>query len=92
MKDPVYAECECGGEIVAVQYDKDMDSFYVSIYSLDWRKGWKEKLKLIWFILKNGHPYTDQVIVKREDMAEVTGYIAEVGLEKYKEQVQKDNP
>lgn len=91
MRDPIYLECDCGGEVLRVQYDDDIDSYDVAIYTLDWRQGWKQRLKLIWKILTTGEPYGDRMIIKRKEMAELGMYMADIGLDRLRDKIDKSS-
>ena len=67
-----YIECECNMEAIRLEYDKifDPESIFLAIYSVGVSKQkWtlKEKLRHIFFILKNGHPYRDEIILNKEE-------------------------
>lgn len=65
MKDNkrIYLPCDCGSEVLSLQYDVDFDDVELSIYELQRQTAWKYKLRSIWRILRHGSPYGDQLIV-----------------------------
>jgi hypothetical protein len=53
-----------------------------------WKRGyttessWKYRLKCIWYILKNGRPYGDEVILEKKDLIELKQYVDEQLMKK----------
>lgn len=48
-------------------------SFWQRGYTTD--TSWKYRLKCIWYILKNGRPYGDEVILEKKDLIELKEYV-----------------
>lgn len=74
MKDPdltVYSSCHCGSEVLRIEYEPDWEAFDVAIYRIPHKTGWKQKFRYIWWILKTGEPYGDQLLISKEDMKNV---------------------
>ena len=85
MKEP-YEEkiflCVCGAEALAV-HGLQWEDAPIEVEISFWKYGHdvsytlKEKLRAIKYILKNGHPYTDMVIMNVETAKEVAKAILE---------------
>ena len=59
--------CSCGGEglVVNVWREEDWpDEVCISIWRLGHRHPWwKYQLRHIWYIIKHGHPYLDDIVM-----------------------------
>lgn len=78
IEKPIFIGCSCRGEFLRVSYDRIIDQFDFSIYSMDFRNSWKYKLKLIWRIIRYGTPYTDQMTIEREELNQLTEYLDDI--------------
>lgn len=84
----VYIECDCHSEMLQLSFDNDEDmvtptgedlrflsiSFYKyghvgSYYS------WRERLRHIRHIIKEGHPYSDNIILRKSERLKLTEYL-----------------
>jgi len=63
VKEEVHL-CVCEGEGVAYQYDEDglLFSMWRFGYGVN-GKDWRTQLRHIWYVLKYGHPWADDVIM-----------------------------
>lgn len=61
--------CDCGSEILLIQYDAELSIFdfaiYESLASFETKRNWKNKFRYIWRILTNHHPHNDQIILSK---------------------------
>ena len=73
-------KCSCSSEMIRFAYDDEMETFDVSIWSFQnsHRPYWKDKLRWIWRILTVGSPYGDQVLLEKEQVAELVDYLVEM--------------
>jgi hypothetical protein len=75
--DELHLTCSCHSHELHVEKDVEDDMWYVSF----WQRGyttdtsWKYRLKCIWYILKNGRPYGDEVILEKKDLIELKQYV-----------------
>lgn len=90
LREPIYIECSCGTEVLRVQYDEELDTYDISMFSLHKDYSWKHKIQQIWHILKTGEPYSDQMVVSRKELAELGMYMADIGFENLKKELDKD--
>lgn len=73
----LHLTCECHAHELHIEKDFEEDMWYVSF----WQRGyisetsWKYRLKCIWYILKNGRPYGDEVVLNKDHMKELKDYI-----------------
>lgn len=75
MKDKrLYLQCECGCEVMSIEQDEEIDSFYyVSIYKLYDRNklNWKDRFGHIWRIIIYGSPYEDQMVLTKDELNKI---------------------
>lgn len=66
----VIIECECGAHILRAEKDVEdgFVTYYLSMYTYSaGRHDWLRRLKNCWYILKNGTPYRDQLVLTEEE-------------------------
>ena len=75
-------QCECGCHAVFVTNwdDEDMVCFSMWRYGTP-RYSLKERLRAIWYILKRGHPYEDEVILDYPAAQELARFLLEQAQE-----------
>ncbi len=78
----VYVECSCGGEVVKIEYDKEVDSYYFAVFTLDGRRSWRNRLRQIWHIIRTGEPYSDNAVISSNDMNKVVEFIDQINKDK----------
>ena len=70
-----FIKCSCSSESICLEKDEENGDLYISIwergYGVDNRMTWKQKIKHIWYVLKNGRPYGDQVVLNREGRSDL---------------------
>ncbi len=84
-----YFECECGSEIIAISAWEDTDweegEIIMSLYSIGaggHRPTWRYRIKYIWHIIRRGHPYSDAVVLSREEATRLSDTLREMGVAK----------
>ena len=82
MERMVYVECSCGGEVVKIEYDKEVDSYYFAVFTLDGRRSWRNRLRQIWHIIRTGEPYSDNAVISSNDMNRVVEFIDQINKDK----------
>lgn len=74
-----FIRCDCDSEILVVRYDGEFDMLDLCIYetrtSVKRNMSWYQKLRYIYQLLRYGQPYTDQLILKREQIEELKGFL-----------------
>jgi hypothetical protein len=60
-----------------VEYDSEFGEAFVSLWSRPTSFPWLTRLRHIWKILKGGEPFEDEIILNRECMVKLSGYLAE---------------
>lgn len=71
--------CDCGSEVLYIQYDAELSLFDFSIYessaSFETKHNWKNKLRYIWRILTNHHPYNDQIVLSKNKAKSLANFL-----------------
>lgn len=76
-ENELHLSCSCHSHELHAEKDHEDDMWYISF----WQRGyqidisWKYRLKCIWYILKHGRPYGDEVILERKDLIELKEYV-----------------
>lgn len=70
--------CECGSEVLQLVYDEEFKQLDVSIYSLHNKLSFIQKLKHCWKVLTTGEPYSDQLILNQQSIADIVDFLIEV--------------
>ena len=78
-ENELHLTCSCHCHQLHVEKDHDDDMWYISM----WQRGytvetsWRYRLRCIWYILKTGRPYGDEVVLEKKDMIELKEYVDE---------------
>jgi hypothetical protein len=72
----LYAECTCQMEVLGVEYDKDIDIFFLGIYRMSEGSNLIQRLRHIWRIIKTGRPYGDDIVLNRETASKLARYLS----------------
>ena len=70
-----YIGCECGSEVLRIDYDDECKVFYIMIYKLKGKISLRHKLHHIWHIIKDGEPYGDQIVLRKNSALELKEYL-----------------
>lgn len=72
--------CSCHSEAVSVLKYNDENELYISFWSQGYasKPSWYFRLRQIWQIIKNGHPYSDQVVLDKKNSIELSNKIREL--------------
>lgn len=75
----VFIECDCESEILVARYDSAIDMLDLCIYetksSISHRMTLWQKIRYIYQILRYGQPYTDQMILHRNQIEELKVFL-----------------
>ena len=83
-ENELHLSCSCHSHELHIEKDHEDDMWYVSF----WQRGyttdtsWRYRLKCIWYILKHGRPYGDEVILENKDLIELKEYVHEKLMKK----------
>lgn len=70
---PEYIECDCGSEIIQLQYIEDENCLNMSFFSIGKKNNkkmysWKDKIIHILHIIRYGHPFSDSIILNKQEI------------------------
>lgn len=88
MEKIEYIECDCGCELLQLSFEQDNSMITPAGEDLRFlniayyrhghsgrRASLRERLRHIWYILKNGHPWTDEIILREPERLKLTKYL-----------------
>jgi hypothetical protein len=75
MENKIYIECKCDHEMI--QLTRDYDQIFMSFYRYGHNSNysWRWRFKYIWQIIKNGHPYSDCVILNKQEQDKLINFL-----------------
>jgi hypothetical protein len=74
----IYVRCSCGSEIVQLQRDKETKEIYMALYSYGHAPNnstLKDRLKLIWRIIRRGTPYVDSICLDKKEQQMIVDFL-----------------
>lgn len=86
-KNTIYLMCDCNKHTLQASYDKECDIIEISLWScyIDNRiYGLKERLRWCWNILWTGNPWSDFIILNKENALKLSNFIKEKLMNKIK--------
>ena len=77
-----FIHCDCRQEVLIVYYDGEYDTLDMSLYetssSFENKKSWIQRLRYAYQIVRYGKPYTDQIVLKRDQIEELKGFLSHI--------------
>ena len=71
--------CECKSEVLVIEYDFEYELTELSIYenlsSYSHKMSFWQKLRYIYQLLVKGRPYSDQMILTKKQLKELSSFI-----------------
>jgi len=71
--------CDCRSEVLVLEYDSECDLIELSIYenlsSYSCKMSFWQKLRYIYQVLIKGRPYSDQIILNKEQLKDLSSFI-----------------
>lgn len=71
--------CDCGGEVLIVDYDPEYEladlCIYESIQSYNYKMSFWQKLRYIYRVLWCNRPYSDQIVLNREQLKDLNSFL-----------------
>lgn len=71
--------CDCKSEVLVLEYDNEYDLMELSIYenlsSYSHKMSFWQKLRYIYQVLVKGRPYSDQMVLNREQLKDLSSFI-----------------
>lgn len=74
-----FIQCECGSEYIVLE-PQDIEELQEGIYMSIWTRAYDKpsfwhRFRHIWYTLKNGKPYTDQICLDLDKVKELNKYL-----------------
>lgn len=75
-----YFKCSCSSEILRVAYDDELEQTEFSIWEMQnaHKATLRQRLRWCWRILFEGSPYGDQVIMEKEQVANLVEHLISI--------------
>jgi len=74
MDEKIAIECDCGEEVLVVADDYPC-GFNLGMFNRYCTKNtWRNRLRLIWRIIRTGSPYTDQICISYDNVCELMDF------------------
>lgn len=74
----IFIKCTCGDELLIVRHDSSLNMIEISVHDSNIVKNkmtiW-QKLRYVYFILRNGQPYYDQIILEKNQIKELSSFL-----------------
>jgi hypothetical protein len=71
--------CDCKSEVLVSEYDNEYNLMELSIYenlsSYSHKMSFWQKLRYIYRVLVKGRPYSDQIVLTREQLKDLSSFI-----------------
>lgn len=70
--------CDCYSHILYLNKYEDEEELYISFFEqgFDGKKlSFREKIKWCWNIIKNGHPYTDMIVLDKTKQSKLIEFL-----------------
>ena len=73
----LFIRCDCNSEILVLDYDGSFKMIELSIFSslVSSQMSLWQKIRYIYQIIKNGKPYTDQIILHQKQIDELKAFL-----------------
>lgn len=81
-ENELYIQCSCGSEILKLEYDEEIDAYYFAVFTRDGRRSWRNRFRQIWNIITTGEPYSDNLVLRSDEINPVVEFIDEINKNK----------
>ena len=81
MKEKEYFKCTCGSEILLIEQDAYSmeDEYNFAMFSHFPRdNSLKERLRICWWTLKTGTPFTDAMLLHKTDLEKLNKFLTKL--------------
>jgi hypothetical protein len=72
--------CDCKSEVLVLEYDDEYNLMELSIYenlsSYSHKMSFWQKLRYVYQVLIKGRPYSDQIILTKEQLKDLSSFIS----------------
>jgi len=78
----LFIVCDCKNEVLVLEYDHEYDLAELSIYdnlsSCNHKMSFWQKFRYIYQILTKGRPYSDQIILNKEQIKHLSNFLISI--------------
>lgn len=74
LKDEIAIRCDCGEEMLVANDDYPFGFNLMMLDRYCTRYTWRNRLRLIWRIIRTGKPYTDQICISYDNVCELMDF------------------
>lgn len=71
----LYLQCSCASEVMLVERDDEIDSYFIAIFDRANVRSWSNKFRQIWHIIRYGEPYSDHIVLDKENIEQLEQFI-----------------
>jgi hypothetical protein len=73
----LFIRCDCHSEVLVIDYDDTFKMIELSVFSslVSFKMSFWQKIRYIYQIIKHGKPYTDQIILHKNQIDELKAFI-----------------
>lgn len=75
----IFIRCGCQSEMLVLDYDGEVDMIDLSMYEIDvsyeYRMSMWQKIRYIYQVVRYGQPYTDQIVLNRDQINELKSFL-----------------
>ena len=75
-----FIKCACDSEGIHLEYDKEIKSFYLSLWKFNYNPtglSWKQKAKYIWRLLTKGEAWGHDIVLNKKSANKLVEFINE---------------
>lgn len=74
IEETKYIMCDCGAEVLVITKDESYGVDF-AIFKYNPGRSLRERLRLIWRIIRHGEPYTDQMCLGMDKVRDLKNYL-----------------
>lgn len=73
-----YIRCDCGSEILSLQYDSEIEMLELAVYSNSPFMSFWQKMRFIFKLMVSGRPYNDQMMISKNQIQNLIKFLNSV--------------
>jgi hypothetical protein len=78
----IFVICDCNSHALYLEKidDDNIPTLYISVFErgTDGKQmRWFDRIRWIWHIIKNGHPFTDMVVIEKDKVKDIQKFLKE---------------
>jgi hypothetical protein len=80
----VFFLCDCRSEVLAIEYDNEIEMAEFAVYenraSYNRKLSFWQRLRYIYKVLVSGEPYSDQIMLNKNQIKELKGFLGSLPI------------